>query len=221
MMGQAQVKSLDPDRRPKSRGEMSDEELMLRVQAGEKTCYDLLVQRYKVRLYNYVLRMVSDPDVAEEIAQDAFVRAYVNADKYRTIARFSTWLYTIATNLVRNRYRKKRRRPPVLSLFFRLHDDGEELVHDIPDPSPNPEEEAVGQDLERLIAIATEQIPERYREPFLLREVNQLSYEEIRAVTGLKLGTVRSRINRARNHFRSIIEPLLEDASIAEEEPDS
>jgi RNA polymerase sigma-70 factor (ECF subfamily) len=212
------VKPLDPERRAKPRAEMTDEELMLRVQAGEKACYDLLVTRYKVRLFNYVLRMVSDQDVAEEIAQDAFVRAYVNADKYRTIARFSTWLYTIATNLVRNRYRKKRRRPPVLSLFFRLHDDGEELVHEIPDPSANPEEEAVGEDIERLIAIAAEQIPERYREPFLLREVNQLSYEEIRAVTGLKLGTVRSRINRARNHFRSIIEPLLEDHMPPDEE---
>ena len=216
-----QVRPLDPDRRPKSREEMSDEDLMLRVQAGEKACYDQLVHRYKVRLYNYVLRMVGDQDVAEEIAQDAFVRAYVNAEKYRTIARFSTWLYTIATNLVRNRYRQKRRRPPVLSLFFRLHEDGEELVHEIPDPSPNPEQVAVGRDLERLIAIATEKIRERYREPFLLREVNQLSYEEIRAVTGLKLGTVRSRINRARNHFRSIIEPLLEDALPGAEEPDS
>jgi RNA polymerase sigma-70 factor (ECF subfamily) len=213
-MGLGVVKQLDPDRRPKSRAELSDEELMLRVQAGEKSCYDLLVTRYKVRLYNYLLRMVGDADVAEEIAQDAFVRAYVNADKYRTIARFSTWLYTIATNLVRNRYRKKRRRPPVLSLFFKPHDgDGEEMVHEIADSKPNPEEEAVGEDLERLIAMATEQIPERYREPFLLREMNQLSYEEIRAITGLKLGTVRSRINRARNHFRRIIEPYLDDVA--------
>jgi RNA polymerase sigma-70 factor (ECF subfamily) len=201
----------DPDRRVMPREELSDEQLMLRVQAGEKSCYDILVSRYKKRLYNYVLRMVADPDVAEELAQDAFVRAYVNADKYRTIARFSTWLYTIATNLVRNRYRRKKRRPPLLSLFHRSREDGEEMVQDVADTAPDPEQRAIGEDLERLIAQATEQIPERYREPFLLREVNQLSYEEIRAVTGLKLGTVRSRINRARNHFRRIIEPLLED----------
>ena len=211
-MGHAQkVSMLDPDRRPVAREDLTDEELMLRVQAGEKACYDLLVRRYKVRLYNYLLRLVSDPDLAEEIAQDAFVRAYVHAEKYRTIAKFSTWLYTIATNLVRNRYRKKKRRPPVLSLFYRHGDDDEELVQDVADNAPNPEELAVGEDLERLMARATEQIPERYREPFVLREVNQLSYEEIRAVTGLKLGTVRSRINRARNHFRRIIEPMLED----------
>ncbi len=211
-MGQAQkVTMLDPDARPVPREELSDEDLMLRVQAGEKACYDLLVRRYKIRLFNYLLRLVGDADVAEELAQDAFVRAYVNAEKYRTIARFSTWLYTIATNLVRNRYRKKKRRPPVLSLFFRSGDDGDEMVHDIADDRPDPEEQAVGRDLDRVMAEATEQIPERYRIPFVLREVNQLSYEEISAATGLKLGTVRSRINRARNHFRRILEPMLED----------
>ena len=113
---------LDPDQRAADRQSLTDEDLMLRVQAGEKACFDILVQRYKTRLFNYLLRLVRDPDLAEELAQDAFVRAYVNADKYRTIARFSTWLYTIATNLVRNRYRQKKRRPPVLSLFFRTGD---------------------------------------------------------------------------------------------------
>lgn len=211
-MGLAEkVTMLDPDRRPVDRTELSDEDLMLRVQAGEKSCFDILVRRYKTRLFNYLLRLVSDPDLAEELAQDAFVRAYVHADKYRTIARFSTWLYTIATNLVRNRYRQKKRRPPVLSLFFQHGDGDEEMVQDIADEAPDPEQIAVGEDLERLIREVTEQIPERYRIPFVLREVNQLSYEEIRAVTGLKLGTVRSRINRARNHFRKLIEPLLED----------
>jgi RNA polymerase sigma-70 factor (ECF subfamily) len=211
-MGLAEkVTMLDPDRRPVDRSELSDEDLMLRVQAGEKACYDILVRRYKTRLYNYLLRLVSDGDLAEELAQDAFVRAYVHADKYRTIARFSTWLYTIATNLVRNRYRQKKRRPPVLSMFFNHGEGDEEVVQEIADEAPDPEQLAVGEDLERVMREVTEQIPERYRIPFVLREVNQLSYEEIRAVTGLKLGTVRSRINRARNHFRRLIEPMLED----------
>jgi RNA polymerase sigma-70 factor (ECF subfamily) len=203
------ITPLDPERRPVRREDLSDEELMLRVQAGEKACYDILVTRYKLRLYNFILHMVGQPDVAEEVAQDAFVRAYLNADKYRTIARFSTWLYTIATNLVRNRFRQARRTPPLLSLFFRDDRDGEEMLHEIADPAPNPEQEVVGRDLERVMAEASSRIPEKYRIPFLLREVNQLSYEEIRAVTGLKLGTVRSRINRARGHFRQIIVPML------------
>jgi RNA polymerase sigma-70 factor (ECF subfamily) len=205
------VKELDPRQKPVTRDELSDEELMLRVQDGEKSCYDILVRRYKMRLYNYILRMVGQPDVAEEIAQDAFVRAYIHADKYRTIAKFSTWLYTIATNLVRNRFRKQKRTPLILSLFYRSDDGDDERTFEIPDPYPNPEELAVGRDLETIIAEASAEIPEKYRVPFLLREVNQLSYEEIRAVTGLKLGTVRSRINRARSHFRRIIEPMLDD----------
>lgn len=213
MARRAEVKELDPRQTPVSREELTDEELMLRVQDGEKSCYDVLVRRYKMRLFNYILRMVGQPDVAEEIAQDAFVRAYIHADKYRTIAKFSTWLYTIATNLVRNRFRKKKRAPLILSLFYRSDDD-EEHTFEIADESPNPEELAVGSDLEALIAQASAQIPEKYRVPFLLREVNQLSYEEIRAVTGLKLGTVRSRINRARTHFRRIIEPMLEDDAL-------
>ncbi len=211
----ANVKELDPRQKPVSRDELTDEELMLRVQDGEKACYDVLVRRYKMRLFNFILRMVGQPDVAEEIAQDAFVRAYIHADKYRTIAKFSTWLYTIATNLVRNRFRKKKRTPLILSLFYKSDDD-DEHTFEIADTAPNPEELAVNRDLEELIAEASAQIPEKYRIPFLLREVNQLSYEEIRAVTGLKLGTVRSRINRARGHFRRIIEPMLEDDALLE-----
>lgn len=216
MGGYERVIALDERRHEKIRREdFSDEELMLRVQDGDKSSYDVLVCRYKQRLFNYVLRMVGKPDVAEEIAQDAFVRAYIHADKYRTIARFSTWLYTIATNLVRNRFRKKKRTPPIFSIFFKNGDDDEERSYEIPDTAPNPEELAVGEDLERVIAEASAQIPERYRVPFLLREVNQLSYEEICGVTGLKLGTVRSRINRARNHFRRIIEPMLRDDQLS------
>ncbi len=214
MATQRMVRQLDPRQKPASRGELSDEELMLRVQEGDKSCYDVLVGRYKLRLYNYILRMVGRPDVAEEIAQDAFVRAYIHADKYRTIARFSTWLYTIATNLVRNRFRKKKRLPQILSLFYKGDGDDEERAFEIPDKAPNPEEATAGAELERIIAEASAQIPANYREPFLLREVNQLSYEEIAAVTGLKLGTVRSRINRARSHFRRIIEPMLRDESL-------
>ena len=156
---EARISMLDPDQRPADRQSLTDEELMLRVQAGEKACFDLLVQRYKTRLFNYLLRLVRDADLAEELAQDAFVRAYVNADKYRTIARFSTWLYTIATNLVRNRYRQKKRRPQMLSLFFRTGDGDEEMVQDIADQSPDPEEQAVGQDLQSLGPVLRLQNP--------------------------------------------------------------
>ncbi len=191
--------------------ELTDEDLMLRVQQGDTACFDLLVERYKVRLFNYLLRLVGNRDDAEEIAQEAFVKAYIHAGKYKTIAKFSTWLYTIATNLVRNRMRAKSRRPQMVPLWGTgSKDSDEEKQIDLEDNSRSPEDTMNDSELGQVISEAIQQIPEKYRTSFVLREINQLSYEEIAAVTGLKLGTVRSRINRARNYFRQIVEPVLE-----------
>jgi RNA polymerase sigma-70 factor (ECF subfamily) len=190
---------------------LSDEDLVLRVQAGENSAFDVLVDRYKVRLYNYLLRLLRDPDEAEETAQETFVKAFIHADKYKTIARFSTWLYTIATNLVRNKLRAKKRAPRFISLWSRNPDSDEEgPAVDLLDTSRQPDVEFNDKELGEIINDAIAKIPEKYRTSFVLREINQLSYEEIAAVTGLKLGTVRSRINRARNWFRRLIEPELD-----------
>lgn len=190
---------------------LSDEELVLKVQAGETLCFDILVDRYKVRLYHYLLRLLRNEDEAEEIAQETFVKAFIHADKYKTIARFSTWLYTIATNLVRNKLRAKRRAPKFISMWTR-GPEGEEDVPavDLIDTARQPDVQFNDKELGRKIDDAIAKIPEKYRTSFVLREINQLSYEEIAAVTGLKLGTVRSRINRARHSFRRAIEPVLD-----------
>jgi len=191
--------------------DLTDEELMLRVQGGETDCYDVLVERYKNRLFNYLLRLTGNRDEAEEFAQEALVKGYIHAEKYKTIAKFSTWLYTIATNLVRNRVRSRSRAPQIVSLWSRVFGDGEEeRVIDIPDAQRSPEEAINDNELSDAINAAIQRIPEKYRTSFVLREINELSYEEIAAVTGLKLGTVRSRINRARNHFRQLIAQVLE-----------
>jgi len=190
---------------------LTDEELILEVQKGNNDGFDILVDRFKLRLFNYLFRMVGNRDEAEEIAQEAFVKAYIHADKYKTIAKFSTWLYTIATNLVRNRMRSKKRAPQIFSLWGRGRDgDDEERTIDIIDPGRQPDQESNDRELSDMINESIAKIPEKYRTSFVLREINQLSYEEIAAATGLKLGTVRSRINRARNYFRKIVEPLLE-----------
>lgn len=190
---------------------LSDEDLVLRVQSGETLCFDILVDRYKVRLYNYLLRLVRNEDEAEEIAQETFVKAFIHADKYKTIARFSTWLYTIATNLVRNRLRAKKRGPKFLSIWGRGQDSDEDVqMVDLIDQARQPDVQFNDKELSDIINQAIARIPEKYRTSFVLREINQLSYEEIAAATGLKLGTVRSRINRARNYFRHVIEPVLD-----------
>jgi RNA polymerase sigma-70 factor (ECF subfamily) len=190
---------------------LSDEELILRVQEGDNVCFDILVDRYKVRLVNYLFRLVRDKDEAEDIAQETFVKAFIHAEKYKTIAKFSTWLYTIATNLVRNRLRAKKRAPRFFSLWGRSGEsDDEERVIDLIDGARQPDVQFNDKELGEIINAAIAKIPEKYRASFVLREVNQLSYEEIAAVTGLKLGTVRSRINRARSYFRKVLEPVLD-----------
>jgi len=191
--------------------ELTDEELILAVADGRNEAFDILVDRFKLRLFNYLYRMVQDRDEAEEITQETFVKAYIHAGKYKTIAKFSTWLYTIGTNLVRNRIRSKKRAPHFMSLWSRGRDgeeDGKQI--EIPDTGRQPDSVFNDIELSEVINDAIAKIPEKYRTSFVLREINQLSYEEIAAATGLKLGTVRSRINRARNYFRKAVEPILE-----------
>jgi len=204
----------DPGRQGRAAyADLRDEDLIALVQQGQKKAYDELVRRFKGRLFSFILRMVADPVEAEELAQDTLIRAYIHADKYREIARFSTWLFTIATNLVRNRIRKRKRTPYMLNLDpAPLSDD--DIPLDPPDPHADPTLQLEGRELGDLMDEATAQIPEKYRIPFLLREVEQLTYEEIQQVTGLKLGTVRSRINRARNRFRANIKPLLHSETL-------
>ncbi len=190
-------------------GDMTDEDLILLVQEGQNKAFDVLVGRYKNRLYAYLFRLLGNQSEAEEFAQETFVRAYIHADKYRTVAKFSTWLYTIATNLVRNRIRNAKRRPKIVSLWS--EEQGSETGRwvDVKDESPGPEEAMDRKKLKELIQEAIEKIPPKYRPSFVLREINGLSYEEIAAATGLKLGTVRSRINRGRTHFKKAVAPLL------------
>jgi RNA polymerase sigma-70 factor (ECF subfamily) len=195
--------------------EVRDEDLIVQVQNGQRKAYDELVARYKGRLFSFILRMVKDADLAEELTQETLIRVYIHAAKYREIAKFSTWVFTIATNLVRNKMRQRSRRPWTIALNPAPDDD------EIPvDPADNRADTSAAVEREELAALiseATARIPEKYRIPFLLREVDQLSYEEIQQVTGLKLGTVRSRINRARNRFRQLIKPMLKNESLLAE----
>lgn len=189
--------------------ELADEDLILRVQEGNNQAFDVLVGRYKNRLYAYLFRLIGNDSEAEEFTQETFVKAYIHADKYRTVARFSTWLYTIATNLVRNRIRNIKRRPRMVSLWSEDFNGEDGKWVDLRDDTQRPDQEVERKDLKTLIQSAIEKIPAKYRPSFVLREINGLSYEEIAAATGLKLGTVRSRINRGRSHFKRAVAPLL------------
>lgn len=206
----------EPGSRPSQQiMDLRDEDLIALVQQGQRKPYDILVNRYKDRLFNFILRMVANPTKAEELTQETLIRAYINADKYREIAKFSTWLFTIATNLVRNDIRKEKRKPTTITLDPAPDED--RIPVDPADLNSNPSDEIQRQELADIIALAASQIPEKYRTPFLLREIEEMSYEEIQEATGLKLGTVRSRINRARTRFRKAIKPLLKNETLLKE----
>jgi len=188
----------------------SDETLVSKVQEGDNHAFDILVGRFKNRLYAYLFRLLGNEDEAEEFAQETFVKAYINIEKYRSVARFSTWLYTIATNLVRNRIRNIKRRPRMSSLWSTDINGEDGRWIELKDKSVGPEQEMQRKNLSDIIQAAIEKIPAKYRPAFVLREINMLTYEEIAATTGLKLGTVRSRINRGRMHFKRAMEPYMD-----------
>ncbi|CAN5850629.1 sigma-70 family RNA polymerase sigma factor [soil metagenome] len=183
---------------------MTDEELMQQFQHGTVEAFNLLVQRYSERLSHYLYRFTKDMRRVEDLLQETFLRVYRNRHSYRPVAKFSTWLYTIAGNLARSEYRKRKRRQ-TYSLQSQNR-DGEEYELQIPDDTY-----ASDIDIERgiqdhHIQSALDRVPEKFREVVVLRDVQELSYEEIAEITGLPMGTVKSRINRGRIKLQDLLE---------------
>ena len=185
----------------------SDESLMSLFQQGNEPAYALLVQRYKDELTNFAGRFLGDTDEAEDVVQETFVRVWRSRDSYTPAARFSTWVYTIASNLAKTRLRRWS-----LRRFVRLgekHNDGQ--VFDLPDESAGPDAAADDVFREERIQQALKSLPVKFREVVVLRDIQQLSYEEIVAITGSGMGTVKSRINRARAALRDQLRDLILD----------
>lgn len=183
--------------------QMNDEDLMSQFQMGTVEAFDILVSRYHDPLTNYIYRFLGDVKECEDLLQETFLRVYRNRHSYRRIARFSTWLYTIAGNLARSEYRKRKRRR-TQSLQGTNRDD-EEYEMEIPDLALSPDELAAGKLQDRHIQDALLQIPVDFREVVILRDVQQLAYEDIAVITGLPMGTVKSRINRGRTKLQHLL----------------
>jgi RNA polymerase sigma-70 factor, ECF subfamily len=197
---------------------MDDEDLMAQFQAGSVEAFDLLVARYKDPLASYLYRFLGDARESEDLLQETFMRVFRNRHSYRRIARFSTWLYTIAGNLARSEYRKRRRRR-VTSLQG-INKDEEEYEVEIPDNTFRPDTHANGVLQEAAIQEALRQIPEEFREVVVLRDVQQLAYEEIAEITGLPMGTVKSRINRGRTKLQQLLRDVYtpdEDEGVSDD----
>jgi RNA polymerase sigma-70 factor (ECF subfamily) len=191
----------------------SDHDLMAAVREGDERAFDELVRRYQSPMTGYLYRMLNDYETALDLAQETFVRLYQNAHRYRANHSFSTYLYRIATNLAISELRR-RKRWTMLSLvsFFAAKDgEDEERAFDLPDTRPLPETWLLREEERRIVARAVASLPEKYRAAIVLRDIQGLDYEQIAEILGLPLGTVKSRINRARNFLREKLRGYLSE----------
>ena len=191
--------------------QMSDEDLMEQFQLGTVEAFNILVDKYSERLTHYLYGFLGDAKRCEDLLQETFLRVYRNRHSYQRIAKFSTWLYTIAGNLARSEYRKRKRRR--MYSLQSVNRDNEEYELQLPDETFRPDNHAESTIQDKYIQDALNEIPESFREVVVLRDVQQLAYEEIAEITGLPMGTVKSRINRG----RSKLQILLKDVYQAEE----
>ena len=189
--------------------QLSDEELMEEIVRESEAAFAALVARYQGRVVNVVSRLINDRDRAQEIAQETFLRVFIHRERYRPSGKFSTWLYTIAMNLGKNEIRRRVRARGVVSLDKLLEATGDSGGF-IADPGPGPERLAQRRDIKRKVAEAVGRLPTKFREVIVLRDIQQLSYEEIGEVLQIPGGTVRSRINRARLALKQLMDPAIE-----------
>jgi RNA polymerase sigma-70 factor (ECF subfamily) len=190
----------------------TDEKLMLRVGQGESALFNELVRRYTKRMVNLAYQITGDRSLAEDIAQETFFRAYKSAARYAEIAKFSTWLYTIAINLCRNELRRRKFKPFSLEEMAEREDEGKIRI-DIADETTKPDMDLEKKELTALVRQAIARVPEKFRTALVLRDIQGLAYDEIGAMLGLPEGTVKSRINRGRLQVKEILAPILDQRS--------
>jgi RNA polymerase sigma-70 factor, ECF subfamily len=176
---------------------------------GEERAFQELVDRYQTRLLNFVYRTIGDREKAEDLVQEVFIRVYRHLHRFDASKKFSTWIYTIASNLAKNELRNRSRNPLVLFQTITKHWQDEERPLQFEDALSRPDDLYRKRHLRELVEEATARLPEHHRQVFVLRELEGKSYEEIAEITNCNLGTVKSRLNRARNSFAEIIEPWL------------
>ncbi|MCK5395811.1 MAG: RNA polymerase sigma factor RpoE [Gammaproteobacteria bacterium] len=188
-----------------------DQELVVRVQQGDKKAFDLLVLKYQLRLSKLVSRFLRNQSDVPDVVQDAFIKAYRALPNFRGESAFYTWLYRIAINTAKNYLVSQSRKSPVNSIDVQDAEDygASEWLKEY----ASPEREALATELESTIYQAINELPSDLREAITLREIEGLSYGEIAAVMDCPIGTVRSRIFRAREAIDEKLEPMLDDDS--------
>ncbi|MEE9224719.1 MAG: sigma-70 family RNA polymerase sigma factor [Bacteroidota bacterium] len=178
---------------------------MALFQGGNEEAFNEIVARYKNPLTNFLFRFLGNYDDSIDVVQETFIRVFRKRDMYRPIAKFSTWIYTIASNLAKTELRRRALRG-WLSLGQLRAGCGQDV--DVADERYSPEKPAESALMEEIIQKALLSIPQKYREVIVLRDIQELSYEEISKITGLSLGTVKSRINRGRTQLQALLKDI-------------
>ena len=188
--------------------ESTDAQLVRRVQKGDKGAFDLLVLKYQHKIVNLVMRYVRDPDQALDITQEAFLKAYRALPRFRGDSAFYTWLYRIAVNTAKNHLAAQRRRP--MDVELDLQDPEQYDLHAKLKETDTPEGMTLSGELRETVERAIDGLPEDLRTAIILRELDGMSYEEIAQTMDCPVGTVRSRIFRARDAIGKKIGTLID-----------
>ncbi|WP_148716191.1 RNA polymerase sigma factor RpoE [Chitinolyticbacter meiyuanensis] len=186
-----------------------DQELVSRAQAGDKRAFELLVAKYQRRIARLLSRLIRDPAEIEDVTQEAFIKAYRALPSFRGESAFYTWLYRIAINTAKNYLASLGRRPQLLADFEDEEGDVLDPSSQVPDHT-TPESELANREIVRTVNEVVETLPDELRTAITLREMEGLSYEEIAGVMNCPIGTVRSRIFRAREAISAKLKPLLD-----------
>lgn len=195
--------------------ENSDFQLVERAVAGDQRAFELLVIKYQRRIERLIGRMVRDTDLVQDIAQETFIRAYRALHQFRGDAQFYTWLYRIAVNTAKKALMDMKRNPVISESAFRNSDDDDETYRTGYEPisDETPETVLAAQEIAQMVNVAMDALPEDLRQAVVLREIEGLSYDEIAIAMNCPIGTVRSRIFRAREAISAKVRPLLENQS--------
>lgn len=200
---------MQPEVKRSALKDLDDSGLVAAFLAGERRAFTELADRYHARLVNFVYRTTGDRERAEDLVQETFIRVYRHLHRFDQSKKFSTWVYTIASNLAKNELRNRSRNPLVLFQAIRKSWDADHRPLEWEDNTYRPDDLFRKRHLKELVERAVDELPEHHRTVFMLREMEGKTYEEIAEITGCNLGTVKSRLNRARNNFANVIEPLL------------
>jgi len=185
----------------------NDSELINKAKNGDAKAYEGLLKKYKNSVYNLVYRMVRDVQEAEDLTQEAFIKAFNSLASFNEEYAFSTWLYKIATNNCIDFFRKRKLQTYSLDKPIQYKDS--EIQHEIPDPDLNPEKSILARERSSMIQEAIETLPEKYYTAIVLRHNDEKSYEEIAEILELPLGTVKARIFRAREMLNKVLKERL------------